>query len=345
MVWAMRRNNRAAVKILEAAGATRAPQIQGAVEKALGLLQKSSPQFIRVSGWRVVPSPDSADMAMAVARRHGIKFDEAEAQKDIDASAAMWRNAREYMTRDSNRIPNPPIVIPYSLVGFAAANYPADETTAAMVKFIAGFQQADGSWRSQFKRPPIESSDFTATAMSIRGIQKYGDDDAAVARGAAWLAQAEPHTNEDRSMQLLGLAWAKADRANGRRAWTETARKTAGGWRMVAARYAGSGRVCHGTGALRAAYRGRAQHLRRGVQGRASTTCCGRNCRMVRGWLQRVRSLCNRTRKADSRMAKTSGSPRRNQLGHDGTEPVDARTQNRRLRCRKPIPRRRRTYR
>lgn len=212
MVWAMRRNNLAAVRVLEQAGALRTTQITSAVEKALSLLQKSSPQFIRVSGCVSCHHQTLPDMAMAVARKRGIAFSEAEAAKDIDATMAMWRNAREVMTKESGKIPNPPIVIPYSLVGLAAADYPADETTSAMVNFLAGFQQADGSWRSQFKRPPIESSDFTATALSLRSIQKYGSDEAAVARAAGWLSHAEPHTNEDRAMQLLGLAWAKADR-------------------------------------------------------------------------------------------------------------------------------------
>jgi N-acyl-D-amino-acid deacylase len=212
LMWAMRRNNPAAVRILEQAGASRGPQIVGAVEKALGLLQKSSPQFIRVSGCVSCHHQMLPEMAMAVARKRGIAFNEAEAVKEIEASVAMWKNGQEHMTKGSQKIPNPPIVVAYGLVGLAAGNYPADETTAAMANFLAGFQQADGSWRSQFKRPPIEASDFTATALSLRAMQKYGSGEQAAARAAEWLSRAEAHTNEDRSMQLLGLAWAKADR-------------------------------------------------------------------------------------------------------------------------------------
>jgi hypothetical protein len=212
LIWAMRRNNQAAVRVLEQAGDTRGPQIVGAVEKALGLLQKSSPQFIRVSGCVSCHHQMLPEMAMGIARKHGIAFDEVGLTAEIEASMAMWRNGREHMNKQSGKIPNPPIVVSYGLVGLAAVNYPADETTAAMAEFLAGFQQADGSWRSQFKRPPIEASDFTATALSLRSIQKYGGNEKAVARAAEWLASAKPHTNEDRAMQLLGLAWAKSDR-------------------------------------------------------------------------------------------------------------------------------------
>jgi hypothetical protein len=69
---------------------------------------------------------------------------------------AMWRNAREYMTMDAHKIPNPPINVSYSLVGLGAAKYPGDETTEAMARFVAQYQQADGSWRSQIWRPPVK---------------------------------------------------------------------------------------------------------------------------------------------------------------------------------------------
>jgi ankyrin repeat protein len=50
LVWAMRRGNATAVRNLEQAGASRDPQVRAAVQKSLALLQKSSPQFVRVSG-------------------------------------------------------------------------------------------------------------------------------------------------------------------------------------------------------------------------------------------------------------------------------------------------------
>jgi hypothetical protein len=153
------------------------------------------------------------DMAMAVARGRGIAFSEPEAVKDAEASMAMWRSAADHMKPGDYAIPNPPIVVSYGLMGLAAANHPADETTEAMARFLAGFQQPDGSWRTQVKRPPIESSDFTATALTIRALQVYGgNEEKRIAKAAEWLAGAEPRTNEDRAMQLLGLAWAKADR-------------------------------------------------------------------------------------------------------------------------------------
>jgi hypothetical protein len=152
-------------------------------------------------------------MAMAIARERGIAFNQPEAAKDIEASIAMWRNAREYMTLNAHQIPNPPINVSYSLVGLAAGKYPGDETTGAMARFVAQYQQEDGSWRSQIRRPPMEASDITATALSLRSLQLYANDPKRVSRAAEWLAGREPRSSEDQVMQLLGLSWAQTDRA------------------------------------------------------------------------------------------------------------------------------------
>ena len=81
-----------------------------------------------------------------------------------------------------------------------------------MVHVIGAWQGEDGGFHTLPPvRPPIESSDVTATALSIRAIQLYGRDTTAqVARARDWLRAAETVSTEDRAMQLLGLAWAKA---------------------------------------------------------------------------------------------------------------------------------------
>jgi N-acyl-D-amino-acid deacylase len=213
LVWAMRRGNAPAVRILEEAGATRDTQIREAAQKSLALLQQSSPPFIRVSGCVSCHHQLLPSMAMAIAREHGIALNEPDAAKDVEAIVAMWRNSREYLRMDAHKIPNPPINVSYSLVGLGAAKYPKDETTEGMARFVAQYQQEGGSWRSEVRRPPLEASDITATALSLRALQLYGNDPAPVSRAAAWLANQEPHSTEDRVMQLLGLSWTRSNRA------------------------------------------------------------------------------------------------------------------------------------
>ena len=87
-------------------------------------------------------------------------------------------------------------------------------------------------------RPPMEASEFTATALALRSLQLYGtpEDGAAVERARAWLLRSRPETNEDRAMRLMGLAWAKADSKDLGRAARElmAEQRPDGGWAQLA---------------------------------------------------------------------------------------------------------------
>jgi squalene cyclase len=82
-----------------------------------------------------------------------------------------------------------------------------------MARVVAAWQMEDGGFRALPMRAPIESSHFTATALSLRALQLYGANSGErVRRASEWLLRANPGTNEDRVMQLLGLGWANANR-------------------------------------------------------------------------------------------------------------------------------------
>ena len=112
----------------------------------------------------------------------------------------------------------------------------SDAATDALVRLRIS-QQLDGHWSSAY-RPPIEASEFTATAVSLRGIQLYGSntlrarDEKAVRAGATWLANAHPQTTEDRVFRLFGLTWARAAAAVRQSALKElvATQRPDGGW-------------------------------------------------------------------------------------------------------------------
>ena len=54
-----------------------------------------------------------------------------------------------------------------------AAEVMPNATTDAMVHFISARQLADGRFRSDHSRLPLEDSDVTATALGIRALQQY----------------------------------------------------------------------------------------------------------------------------------------------------------------------------
>ena len=124
----------------------------------------------------------------------------------------------------------------YILMALDAQNFPADESTDALMRLLRLWQRPDGRWRTPI-RPPIEASEFTATAVAARGLRTYGVDNPAatklpLARARRWLETEQPVDHEDRVFRLLGLIWAdgsKAAREAALRDLLETQRKD-GGW-------------------------------------------------------------------------------------------------------------------
>lgn len=236
--WALRRGSTPAVTALRNAGASDSEMIRQSVEKAVALLQKSGPEFIKVSGCASCHNQSLPQMAYSVTRSRGMAVDEGAARKQVNAVMGMYRPLTEMFAKGTQAFPNPPISVSYALAGLAAEGYPADETTAAMAHLISTYQRPDGSFIVLGIRPPLESSAFSAAALSIRALQAYGKDadrDERVERARRWLETAKPVTGEDGSMRLLGLAWAKAPSAVLAQAAEEVAarQRQDGGWAQL----------------------------------------------------------------------------------------------------------------
>jgi len=212
LIWASRRGNTRVVTVLEKAGASNPDGVRDSVQRAIALLQKTSPQFIRVSGCVSCHNQSLPQMAAAAARARGIAVDEKSSRLATESTIAVVKPLMNEAEKANDRIPDPSVSVSYLLLGLAADNYPADAYTKAMARLVARWQMEDGGFRVLPLRPPIESSHFTATALSLRALQLYGEHpQEQVARARAWLLSAKPETTEDRAMQVLGLAWSNAE--------------------------------------------------------------------------------------------------------------------------------------
>ncbi len=157
-------------------------------------------------------------MAVARARANGFAVDEEVARKQLTAIGTYIESWRERVLQ-SQGIPGLSDTVSYILLGMAADNYPPDRATDALARYLKTRQYPDGRWRIRDHRPPLETSDISLTAVSMRAIQAYGlksqrpEYDKAVQRGAHWLETATPESTEDRAFQLLGLTWAHGNEA------------------------------------------------------------------------------------------------------------------------------------
>jgi len=238
LTWALRRGDTPIVKLLRQAGASNGDTVKIAVQSAMAILEKSGPQFVKVSGCVSCHHQSLPQMAGGIARSHGVPADEDTAQQQVKAVMSFFKPLQQEMEHQTEKLPDPALSVSYSLLGLAGQKYPPDATTAAMAHLVASLQQPDGSFRTLPARPPLESSDFTATALSLRAIQLYGSiSPEDIRRAADWLKSADPHTTEDRAMQLLGLHWAKENSpAVARLAQALLAeQRPDGGWAQLAA--------------------------------------------------------------------------------------------------------------
>ncbi|HYP08605.1 MAG TPA: ankyrin repeat domain-containing protein [Bryobacteraceae bacterium] len=211
LTWAMRRGHTPVVEVLKQHGMSPNTMIRTAVERSIALLQKSGPEFSKGATCASCHHQSLPQMAYGHARERGYAVDATVSEQQVKAVIAMYRPVREMMLAGKENLPDPPITVGYALLGLAAEGYKPDSTTEAMAHLIGLQQNEDGSFRVLPARPPMESTRVTGTALSIRALQLYGKDaDERIRRATHWLRSVKPATNEERTMQLLGLAWAKA---------------------------------------------------------------------------------------------------------------------------------------
>ncbi len=232
--WAARRGETAAVAALRKAGSSSEGKMRSSAQKALTLLQQSGAQFAAVSKCSSCHHQSLPQMAFEVARTRGFDLEQAPERQQVESVIAQFKTVVAEGLRNRDRIPDPPISLSYALIGFAAAGHPRDEITAAMAQIISAWQDETGRFHTLPPiRPPLESSDVTATALSLRAIQLYGPpQETRVARAVEWLRAVKPHTTEEHAMQLLGLAWGHARPHDIRKSMTSllALQRQDGGW-------------------------------------------------------------------------------------------------------------------
>ena len=201
------------------------PRIKAALPRTLKLLQTSSTEYTRQRDCFSCHHQALPAMALALADRHGWQIDRdvltAQAQFTVD-----YFEPRQEKLPQGSGVVGGPYTAGYALAALAAAERPADVTSAALVQYLLKVQEDDGRWRIRARRPPLEASHFTATALAVLGlnhaqlskVETAELDDAenevptAVTKARRWLNETEPVSNEDRVFQLLGLHWSGAER-------------------------------------------------------------------------------------------------------------------------------------
>ena len=182
-----------------------------AAEKALAALQataaSSREAFLRHVSKQDCVSCHQQYLPMAAvghARNRSIRFDREAARELIDVVVT---NKSRYDNREliAQTIFHPDAAhgFGYELLGLAAEGVPPSAVTDGVVHHLVTIQASDGRWITGIPRPPIESSDVTATALAIHGLKSYGwqgrkeEFAASIEHARRWLRTAKPQRNEE----------------------------------------------------------------------------------------------------------------------------------------------------
>jgi hypothetical protein len=210
--------------------------IRAAVVRALPLLVKAgAEEYPRHRDCFSCHNQAVPAVALSLARQRGFAVKAETLRAIAEHTEADLSTALEDYRQGKGQ-PGSVIRAGYALWALEAAGWAPDETTAAVVHYLAVVPGRRDHWSAQANRPPAEASDFTATAVALRGLHGYGFGEAGPAtlekaRGGPdplagpsrpsdpvsrraealkWLRQTQPGETEERVFRLWGLKLAGA---------------------------------------------------------------------------------------------------------------------------------------
>jgi ankyrin repeat protein len=213
-----------------------------AVVRAIPLLQSSAKTWHEKQKCSSCHHQFLGITTLVVARDRGFKIDEAMFADEVRLSA-LRDSARDALVLGDVSI-NEQIGRSYQALSMGAAGVSATPVTDLLAHMLMGKQHVNGNWNSYSHRPPLEDSEFTATAVTIRALQLYTpaarrtEADRRIEHAQRWLATASPRSSEERAMRLFGLCWARASarRIEDARLAVLRDQREDGGWSQISTR-------------------------------------------------------------------------------------------------------------
>lgn len=184
--------------------------IRERVAKALPPVEASSERFTKAAGCASCHHLSLPVLAVTAARSAGMQIDQGWLARSREALVHHYRNRHDELAAGTARITDAGTAIPYVVVAASAAGEASESAVDDLILYLQKLQHPGGGWGTGARRPPIEGSSFTATALSIRALGTHAGSQEAIERAKAWLMESVPQSTEDKVMRTLGLVWAGA---------------------------------------------------------------------------------------------------------------------------------------
>ncbi len=214
--------------------------LRAAVARALPPLVKGAAGHRESKSCFACHSQGLPILAMTTARARGVAIDSDELKGQLQHIAEfLGENRAGYLQGKGQG--GQADTAGYALVALELGGWKADETTAAVTRYLL-LRNADlDHWRANSQRPPSEGSPFTTSYVALRGLAAFrtADQQAPFERRREqvrqWLVKTPAKDHEDRVFRLLGLQLAEAARADIEAAVTDLKSKQRddGGWAQL----------------------------------------------------------------------------------------------------------------
>jgi hypothetical protein len=191
------------------------PALRAAIEKSLPLLTKAAVGHRENRTCFACHNQGVPLLALTAAKAHGFKIDEDELKQQTAFIAKFLNGNRENYLQGKGQ-GGQADTAGYALWALAAADYPPDETTAAVAEYLLLRHKDRDHWLNTSNRPPSEASPLTTTYVALYGLQSFATDgqlDRVAARTTQvrdWLVKTPAEDNEARVFRLLALKAASA---------------------------------------------------------------------------------------------------------------------------------------
>jgi len=211
--------------------------LRDAVKRTLPLLQQSVAEYAENRSCFSCHHQTYPIIALTTAKLHGFKIDERRLDDAIDFTArSLSKGKADYLKGKGQG--GQVDTASSGLWTLAVSGWKADDMTGIVAGFLAETQQKNPYWSPTSKRPPLEQSLFTSTAMTIRALKDYGTAaqkpaiDARIEKAKAWLSATKPADTEDLVSRLRAMSYCGMDVKDAVRDLVE-ARREDGGWAQL----------------------------------------------------------------------------------------------------------------
>ena len=218
-----------------------AATIREAVAKALPLLEKGARGSMEErENCFTCHNQGLPIMALTTARERGFAIDPKNLREQVKFTADfLERNRTNYL--DGKGQGGQALTAGYALWALENGGWNSDATTDAVTEYLLLWQRDLDHWKPQTLRPPSEGSEFTASYVASRGLQRFGTGAQKqkiaqrVEQVRRWVLKTPAQDTEDRVFRLRALQAGGARDADIHRAVEELlqSQRTDGGWAQL----------------------------------------------------------------------------------------------------------------